>query len=158
MKTLARITLLALLMLAFALPVAAQEATATPIVVINDVPVSVPGDTPTLDIDVVVPPTDGLPESTQVAIIVGITGVLSVGIVAFAITQNKSPKELYWGLPAPVTQWGVPFAWDMAYRRALLTADTADDNALIELAKSLGYSVETLPDGTVRLSKAPPIT
>ena len=139
-------------------PVVAQDIEATPVPV-----VIVPPEAAEVDpndgapVIVVTPPAeDGVPESVQVAIVIAIAGVLGVAIVAYATSRNTTPKELYWSLPGMVTQLGVPTLWELAMRQARTTASLADDQALIDAAKLLGYSVEVLSDGRTVLTKAPP--
>jgi hypothetical protein len=80
-KTFARIALLILFVFLFALPVLAQEAEATPVVIINDVPVAAPDGVPNIDVDIVTPPEYGVDNDTLLIVAVLVVGFIGLGVV-----------------------------------------------------------------------------
>ena len=84
--------LLTLALLLFAAPdVLAQEAEATPVVVINDAPVIAPDGAPNIDVDIVTPPDYGISNDTILTV-----GVLLVGIgsIVYLVLRGGNPDQI----------------------------------------------------------------
>lgn len=122
MKKILVLTLMVLLVFS---PVLAQEATEEPPTVVN------PGG------DVIVVDDTAEQPINQSWIILGLIALVAVAIGFWARSNNVQMDKLANSIPLPIAE----ALFDLAHSRTLATVETIDDDALLDLARQLGYTV-----------------